>query len=226
MPYSLSPSSLSLLKECPRCFWLRFNKGIKRPDTIFPTLPNGMDRVLKAHFDSCRDNGTLPAELQQLEGITLFRDQALLDTWRNYRKGLRWTDASGNTIRGAVDNLLQKGSRLIVLDYKTRGFPLKDDTHTYSQNQLNIYNFLLRKNGYDTEDYSYLIFYHPKRVSAAGDVVFHRDLVKVPVSIGDAARLIAGALDTLASPMPESDPACGFCRWADAAAGAGDTGTG
>jgi hypothetical protein len=48
MAYKLSPSSLSLLKECPRCFWLQFNKGIRRPSTVFPSLPGGMDRILKA----------------------------------------------------------------------------------------------------------------------------------------------------------------------------------
>ena len=29
MPYKFSPTSLSLLKECHRCFWLKFNKDIK-----------------------------------------------------------------------------------------------------------------------------------------------------------------------------------------------------
>ena len=51
MTYKFSPSSLSLLKDCPRCFWLKFNKDIKRPDSIFPSLPSGMDKILKVHFD-------------------------------------------------------------------------------------------------------------------------------------------------------------------------------
>ena len=51
MPYKLSPSSLSLLSDCPRCFWLQLNKGVKRPEGIFPSLPSGIDRILKDHFD-------------------------------------------------------------------------------------------------------------------------------------------------------------------------------
>src|SRR3989338_5295800 len=64
MPYKFSPSNLSLLKECKRCFWLQFNKNIKRPQGIFPSLPSGMDKILKAHFDSYRDKGELPPELK------------------------------------------------------------------------------------------------------------------------------------------------------------------
>ena len=51
MPYKLSPSTLNLMKECPRCFWLAQHKVWKRPAGIFPSLPSGMDKILKVHFD-------------------------------------------------------------------------------------------------------------------------------------------------------------------------------
>ena len=62
MPYKLSPSSLSVLKECPRCFWLQVNKKIRRPIGAFPSLPGGMDRILKTHFDSFRSREELPPD--------------------------------------------------------------------------------------------------------------------------------------------------------------------
>ena len=67
MTYKFSPSSLSLLKDCPRCFWLRFNKKINRPDSIFPSLPSGMDKILKEHFDKFMKKGELPPELSELK---------------------------------------------------------------------------------------------------------------------------------------------------------------
>ena len=91
MPYKLSPSSLNLLKECPRCFWLHFNKNIKRPEGIFPSLPSGMDRILKIHFDSFMEKGKLPPELcnnSECKGLKLFVNKELLDEWRNNRKGI------------------------------------------------------------------------------------------------------------------------------------------
>ena len=82
-------------------------------------------------------------------------------------------------MHGAIDNLLIKGKKLIVLDYKTRGFPVKEDTHEHYINQMDIYNFLLRKNGYETEDYTYLLFYYSNRVTETGEVIFDTKLIKI-----------------------------------------------
>lgn len=214
MPYKFSPSSLSLLKECPKCFWLQFNKDIKRPSGIFPSLPSGMDRVLKEHFDSFIKKGELPPELKDCnDDCKLFDDEELLKIWRSNFKGIQWADDEGNILKGAVDNILQKGKKLIVLDYKTRGFPLKEDTAGHYQDQLDIYNFLLRKNGYETEDYAYLLFYHPNKVNANGDVVFNTDLVKMEISIKNAERIFKEAVETLEGEMPNCAEECEFCKW-------------
>lgn len=213
MPYSFSPSSLSLLHDCPRCFWLQFNKGIKRPIGLMPSLPNGIDRVLKAHFDSFRDQHELPPELVHLNGeIKLFEDKELLDEWRDWKKGLQWKDSHKNILRGAIDNVLQKGNKLIVLDYKTRGFPIKHDSHEYYQEQLDIYTFLLQKNGFETEKFAYLLFYHPTRVTPTGDIVFHHDLVKLKTNPENAEKIMKKALELLADPEPKPDENCEYCK--------------
>lgn len=211
MPYNFSPSSLSLLKECPRCFWLQFKKGIKRPEGIFPSLPSGMDRVLKEHFDSFMEKGQLPPELKGLKEVKLFSDAKQLKEWRNSLRGIQWYDENGNLIHGAVDNLLEKEGKLIVLDYKTRGFPIKEDTHEHYQDQMDIYNFLLRKKGHKIEDYSYLLFYHPTKVLETGEVVFHTDIVKIEVNVKNAEKIIKNALEVLGKDMPEPSPECGYC---------------
>lgn len=216
MPHTLSPSTLNLFKDCPRCFWLQLNKGIKRPAGIFPSLPSGMDKILKVHFDSFRDRGKLPPELKELKGVTLFEDKALLDVWRSNFKGIRWKDKDGNILRGAVDNILKKGDKMIVLDYKTRGFPLKEDTAAHYHDQMNLYNFLLRKNNHETEDYAYLIFYHPNKVHENGDVDFHAELVKMDISVKDAEKLFRDAIKCLEGDLPNASEECEFCKWKDA----------
>jgi len=216
MPYKFSASSLGLLKECPRCFWIQFNKGIKRPESIFPSLPSGMDKVLKNHFDRFMERKELPPELRHLEcmhGCSLFDDKEKLSLWRNNRKGIEWADKDGNILKGAVDNILKKGEKLIVIDFKTRGFPLKEDTATHYDDQLNIYNFLLRKNGFRTEDFSYLLFYYPSSVNEDGSVVFSTELVKVDVDIEAAEKLFKDALKCLKGEMPVAAEGCEWCRW-------------
>ena len=158
----------------------------------------------------------MPPELQKFNGkLKLFDDEELLNVWRNNFRGIQWTDKKGNLFRGAVDNILVKGKKLIVLDYKTRGYPLKEDTHEHYQDQMDIYNFLLRKNDYQTEDYTYLLFYHPNKVHENGDVDFHADLVKIKVNIDNAKKIFKKAVDVLEGELPAPYDECEYCKWFD-----------
>ena len=89
------------------------------------------------------------------------------------------------------------GKKIIVLDYKTRGYPCKDDTHEHYQLQIDIYNFLLNKNGYETEDYAFLLFYIPKEVNKTGEVIFDKNLVKMKVDIKKAEEMFNKAIELL-----------------------------
>lgn len=211
--FKLSPSSLNLMKECPRCFWLDKNNVWKRPVGIFPSLPSGMDRILKIHFDKFREQGLLPPEIcdeTNCIGMKLFNDNELLKVWQNNRKGILFTDENGNILSGAMDNLLQKGNKLIVLDYKTRGYGLKEDTHEHYQLQMDVYNFLLRKNGYETEDYAFLLFYVPREVTETGEVIFDTTLKKIPINVKNAENIWKKALIILNSECPEKG-----CEWCE-----------
>lgn len=211
MVFKLSPSSLNLMKECPRCFWLTQHKVWKRPSGIFPSLPSGMDKILKIHFDKFRDKGKLPPELcnnGECKNMKLFDDKAKLKVWRNNIKGISWEDEKGNILHGAIDNILQEEKKLIVLDYKTRGFPLKEDTAEHYQNQLDFYNFLLRKNRYETEEYAFLLFYVPKEVTETGEIIFDTELVKRKINIKNAEEIWEKALKLLEGDCPKDS-----CEW-------------
>lgn len=217
MNYKLSPSSLSLFKECPRCFWLHQNNKHKRPQGIFPSLPSGMDKILKEHFDSFMDKGELPPELKNdsiCKNMKLFDDKKLLDVWRNNFRGIRYEDSEGNLLRGAVDNILVNGDKLVVLDYKTRGYPLKEDSTSYYQHQLDIYNFLLMENGYKTEDYGLLLFYHPNKVLETGEVLFNTDMIKMKVNPLEGKKLFRDALKFLKEKCPgkHNHEECNWCN--------------
>lgn len=63
--FKISPSGINLMEECPRCFWLEKHRVWKRPAGIFPSLPSGMDRILKNHFDKFMARGIMPPEAQR-----------------------------------------------------------------------------------------------------------------------------------------------------------------
>ncbi len=184
--FKLSPSQLNLMRECPRCFWLE-NHGVwKRPQGIFPSLPSGMDKILKTHFDNFMERGLLPPELcnnSECANLKLLDDKELLKEWRNSRKGLWYEDSKGNVLHGGIDNIMvnKLNNKLVVLDYKTRGFPLKEDTADKYQNQLNIYAWLLESLGHKTENFAYLLFYYPKEVLPTGEVIFDTVLKKMKI---------------------------------------------
>jgi hypothetical protein len=214
-PSKLSPSSLSLMKECPRCFWLTQHKVWKRPAGIFPSLPSGMDGILKKHFESFAKQGILPPELckgDECARLKLFDDFKKLEKWQNNRIGIQFKDKDGNLLRGAVDYLLVQtlNEKLIVIDYKTRGFPLKEDTAAHYQDQLDIYNFLLRKNGYKTEDFAFLLFYIPKEILPTGEVIFDTELKRMNIDVGNAEKIWKKAIALLDGDCP--DKMCVWCE--------------
>lgn len=220
MDVVLSPSSLSLLEECKRCFWLQVNKGIRRPEGPYPSLPSGMDRILKNYFDGYRKNSMLPPELKEnAEGI-LFPDPEKLKEWRDTRKGLRYAAGNGFVLMGALDDLLQESDgKHAPIDFKTRGYALKENTHTYYQLQMDIYSFLLERNGMQQAGHAFLIFYHPKAAEENGKVSFNVEVVRMDTEPARGEAAFFDGISMLSKEMPEASSGCGFCRWMETVKG-------
>jgi len=142
---TLSNSRLSLYTECPRCFWLDLNAGIKRPDTIFPSLPGGLDAQFKRYFDQFRASGDVPPEVKGKLPGRLLSDVGTINRWRDWRRGIRYTPRWADCeLMGALDEcLVDEAGFYYPLDYKTRGYAPKTDTHEYYQDQMNLYTLLL-----------------------------------------------------------------------------------
>lgn len=209
---------MNLYFECERCFWLKVKKGIKRPSKPFPTLPNGMDDIIKEHFQKMRERDEVPPELKGNEvSAEPLQDEELLEKARNWRSEPKWDDPESQAVLcGEVDDLLRtEDGSIVVLDYKTRGYPPKQDKGApeYYERQVNFYNLILRSNGYETKDFGLILYYHPDQVLDNGDVVFHNDLRKVEVDIEKAKRQVREAVETLEEEIPEHNQDCDYCEW-------------
>ena len=216
-PIKLSPSSLNLFLDCPRCFWLEKVKGIKRPRGIFPSLPGGMDRVIKLYFDEFRKKGALPPDLTgpDFEGVKLFGDQNRLELWRSWRTGLEFKDSDGSVLSGAIDDLLVKNGKYIPFDYKTKGSPTtEEDAVKYYQNQIDAYALLLDSNELPTIGHGFLLYYSPKTVGERGAVSFQVQPIKIKTDVERVKvtfRKAAALIKTSATPV--QSPACEYCGW-------------
>ena len=209
----LSPSTLTLFLECPKCFWLQLKMNIHRPSGPFPSLPGGMDILIKKYFDAYRLRGAVPPEIKDIDA-QLFADIEILNKWRNWRTGLAYTDEeTGAVLSGAVDDCLVKDSFFIPMDYKTRGFDVKEGGESFYQNQMNCYSLLLEKNGMRQPNYAWLVYWIPKEISPGGMVRFNVVLKKVVTNPEDALKTFRRAVALLDGPMPASHSACTFCSW-------------
>ena len=214
---TLSPSALSLFKDCSRCFWLEKVKNIKRPRGIFPSLPGGMDRVIKTYFDTFRAKGALPPELciDAFKGIHLYADQARLEGWREWRTGLKYQDPEdGAVLSGMLDDLLEKDGLYIPFDYKTKGSPANEEDATkYYQTQLDCYALMLEGNGLKTPGYGFLLYYSPKVVGERGQVQFEIQPIRIGTDTDRARDLFRRALSILTGPAPKAASKCEYCGW-------------
>ena len=215
MTFRLSPSSIGVMRDCERCFWLRFNRNVHRPRGIFPTLPGGIDEVLKGHFDRFREKGELPPELAR-SGFKgkLLDDQLLIDEWRE--DGIKAeVPELGVSLLGKIDDVLvdEDGKTLIPFDFKTKGAAPTDGYGDHYHHQMCLYGWLMRQNGWEVDEKAFLMFYHPDTVDDAGNIVFGTSLVRIEIDPSDATDLLERAAGILSGPEPKASENCEYCRY-------------
>ncbi len=217
---TVSPSIVGYLSECPRCLWLHYNEDIKRPRGAFPSLPDGMDEILKKYFDQFRVQKKLPPELESKVNGYLFDDFEKLEIWRNINFGKGGLSAEfpeySIRLRGAIDELLvSEDGRYIPLDFKTRGYPTKEDTHQHYQHQLDCYALLFEKNDLPPADFGYLLFFWPEYYQNQ-TVYFQFELIKIEIKPNRARELLKKVKDLIDGPIPPSHSTCEYCLYREA----------
>lgn len=205
----LSATTLKLFQECPRCFWLHVNQKLERPRGPFPSLPGGIDRVLKVYFDSYRSRGVLPPLVSRhIPG----RLSATALT-------LGFNDSQGRLWGKLDDCLILADGRLAPLDHKTRASAPDDVSYTqqYYQFQMDVYTLLLERNGHQTSRTAYVVYYFPTEGDALHDgFPFGVAVHEVATYPDRAYEIFQAGAQCLAGSMPESGVACAYCHWLDA----------
>jgi CRISPR/Cas system-associated exonuclease Cas4 (RecB family) len=175
-----------------------------------------MDKLIKEYFDKYRIKDKLPPEIEGKVVGKLIKDTSLLGEWRsNYKNSHpQYYDKEFNAVLfGALDECLVDGDFYIPVDYKTRGFDLKEDSSSYYQTQLDAYTLLLEAEGYKHYSFGYLIYYIPIKVKENGIVEFKIDVQKMKTDPKRSLEIFHKAVKTLRSPRPKSHSQCKFCSW-------------
>ena len=206
----LSASTLKLFRECPRCFWLHINQKLERPRGPFPSLPSGIDRVLKGYFETYRSQGKLPPLIEgKLDGA--LATNALT---------LGFNDAPTKArLWGKLDDcIILPDQRLAPLDHKTRASAPADLGYTekYYKFQMDVYTLLLERNGHRTSRTAYVVYYFPVGGVLHNGFPFEVAVHRIATDPEGAYDTFTSACRCLEGPMPGCGELCEFCRWADA----------
>lgn len=150
--------------QCPRCFWLDARLKIKRPSSPPFNINKAIDELFKKEFDRHRAEGT-PHRLMADNQIKAVPYQhAELDKWRHNFTGVATLHAPTNLhVFGAIDDVwVNDEGELIVVDYKATAkqadVTIDSDWQISYKRQLEVYQWLLRANGFAVNDTGYFVY--------------------------------------------------------------------
>ena len=218
-PFKLSRSRLDNFIRCQRCFYLDRRLGVEQPPGYPFNLNSAVDHLLKKEFDIHRANGN-PHPLMKYYGIGAVPFQHEdLGIWRDNFKGVSFYHAPTNfTFSGAVDDIwVNKKGELHVVDYKATSkdaeVTLDADWQDGYKRQIEIYQWLLRANGFNVSDTGYFVYCNGKRDREAFDGKLEFD-IKIISYEGKAdwiEKALFDAKECLTGELPPLNLECEYC---------------
>ncbi len=221
--WKLSRSKIDLFIECPRCFYIDNKFGTKRPPGFPFALNSAVDELLKKEFDILRKKGETHALIEEygVDARPVAHDE--LDSWRDNFTGVQFLhEATGMLVSGAIDDLwVNSLGEYIVVDYKATAknediIELNKSWQDGYKRQMEVYQWLLRQNGYSVSDTGYFVYCNGRTDVAQFNAVLEFDITLVPYTGSDAwieqtLFDIQQCLDSDTIPSHSDD--CDFCAY-------------
>ena len=221
-PFKLSRSRIENFMRCKRCFYLDRRLGVGHPPGYPFSLNIAVDALLKKEFDTYRSEQK-PHPICFENGIEVIPfSHNNLDSWRNNKRGIRYHHRDTNfVVTGAVDDIwINPKGELIVVDYKATSkkeeVSLDAEWQIGYKRQMEIYQWLFRKNGFKVSDTGYFVYCNGKKNLDSFDKQLHFDVSLLPYAGDDS--WVEGAImqaykclqSTEIPPLTES---CDYCQY-------------
>ncbi|HUD10307.1 MAG TPA: PD-(D/E)XK nuclease family protein [Candidatus Saccharimonadales bacterium] len=162
--FKVSRSKIELFVQCPRCFWLDARLKIKRPSSPPFNINKTIDELFKKEFDEHRAAGTPHPIMRDNQIKAVPYQHKDLNTWRYNFTGVTALHQSTNLhVFGAIDDVwVNDAGELIVVDYKAtsknKEVDINSDWQISYKRQLEVYQWLLRQNGFKVSDTGYFVY--------------------------------------------------------------------
>ncbi len=226
-PFRLSRSKIDLFVECPRCFYLDQRLGIKRPDTYPLTLNIAVDELLKKEFDLLRETEDAHPIMKQygIDAVPFKHED--MEMWRDaMRRGIEYLDSRTNlSIRGGVDDVwIRPNGELLIVDYKAKAtrdeISLDGDLGDQYKRQLEVYQWLFRKNGFKVSNTAYFLFVNGKKdaLKFDGKLEFEMSIIPFEGNPDWIEPILLKLKECLLGALPVPNSTCAYCAYKKLAA--------
>jgi hypothetical protein len=221
-PFKVSRSGIELFVECPRCFYINHRLGIRRPSGPPFSINSLVDKLLKKEFDVHRANGTAHPLMKAYAINAVPLQHPDIEIWRENFKGIQTVHAPTNLlIAGAVDDLwVDANGEVMVVDYKATAkdgdVTLDADWQNAYKRQMEIYQWLARRQGLKVSDTGYFVYCNGQDAEAFdGRIEF--SIKVIPYTGSDSwVEPTLGHLKACleSNDFPAFTPDCEFCGYA------------
>jgi hypothetical protein len=191
------------------------------------TLNNAIDHLLKKEFDVHRSAHTRHPLMAAYGLAAIPFEHPQMDTWRHNFTGVRTVHPeSGFTVFGAVDDIWKdtETGELIVVDYKATAtsepITLSGKWKEGYKRQMEIYQWLLRENGFTVAKRGYFVYVNGNADVAAFDGKLECSVVVLPYDgeSGWVSNTLCQMAEILAQDtIPSVGTDCEHCAYREAA---------
>lgn len=223
--FPISRSKIDLFIECPRCFYLDRRLGFGRPSMPGWSLNSAVDELLKKEFDVYREKQE-PHPLMAANGIEAIPYQHPdLPIWRDdvyrYVGASVYDEETGLDIRGIVDDIwVNPAGELLIVDYKSTStrseISLEDKWKQGYKRQMEIYQWIFRKRGFDVAPTGYFVFANGIKDNEMFDARLEFEMtilshVGDDAWVGETVKAIKSVLES--DHIPEAGEECEYCAY-------------
>lgn len=224
-PFKLSRSKLDLFLNCPRCFYLDRRLGVGQPPGFPFNLNSAVDTLLKKEFDIHRAKSTVHPLMKAYKLDLVPLQHEMMDEWRENFKGVQYYHEPTNLIiTGAVDDLwADKKGMIHIVDYKSTSkdgeVSLDAPWQIGYKRQMEIYQWLMRRNGFKVSDTGYFVYCNGQTDREAFDGKLEFDIKIIAYTGQDG--WVEGAIEKahkclMGNKIPKAGASCDFCQYIEA----------
>ena len=210
--------------NCKRCFFLEQKHKVRLQSLPF-TLNNAVDNLCKNEFDFYRrKQQPHPIFIENNIDAVPF-NHPNIDDWRNNRKGISYNDSNNEFhFYGAVDDVwIKPNGELIISDVKATAKKEFNWFETYKydyakgyKRQLEMYQWLFRKNGFKVSNEGFLVYFNGLRNEPMFNkqLKFELHLIRLECNDEWVEKIIIEATKLLQiNDLPSASKKCSTCLY-------------